>query len=175
MGQVAVWSGLANHHSSSQVDSAETAGRQNCTEPYRHRHSYKVTDTQRHRHTDRESCESKDTYSYTDRPRNRPKPHRDTHTETQFTIHHWFGRSVGHSHLNLSQTRLNVEIISDLLSHAKIRSDCVYLSPHSQREATPLKMAEWITNALKWNCLSKFIISAKVHSLKIVATWSANL
>ena len=60
---------LANHHSSSRVDSAETAGRQNCTGPYRHRHSYTVTDTQRHRHTDRESCEGKDTYSYTDRPR----------------------------------------------------------------------------------------------------------
>ena len=62
------------------------------------------------------------------------KPQRDTQTETQFTIHHWFDRSVGHSHFNLSQTRLNVEIISDLLSlKIKIRSDCVYLHPHSQR------------------------------------------
>ena len=122
-----IWA-LANHHSSSQVDSAETAGRQNCTEPYRHRHSYTVKDMLRHRHTERESCKGKD------RPRNRPKPHRDTHTETQFTIHHWFDRSVGHSHFNLSQTRLNVEIISDLLSlKIKIRSDCVYLYPHSQR------------------------------------------
>ena len=81
-----IWA-LANH-SSSQVDSAETAGRQNCTEPYRHRHSYTVTDTQRHRHTDTESCEGKDTCSYTDRPRNGPN-HRETHIQrrnSQFII-----------------------------------------------------------------------------------------
>ena len=77
---------LANHHSSSQVDSAETAGRQNYTEPYRHRHSYTVTDTQRHRHTDRESCEGKDTCSYTDRPRNGPKETHIQRRNSQFII-----------------------------------------------------------------------------------------
>ena len=90
-----IWA-LANHHSSSQVDSAETAGRQNCTEPYRHRHSYTLHS---HRHAETQTHRQRVVWGQRHTFIHRQtKPHRDTHTETQFTIHHWFDISVGHSH-----------------------------------------------------------------------------
>ena len=77
---------LANHHSSIRLTQQKLLGgriAQSHTDIDTLIH-YTVRDTQRHRHTDRESCEGKDTHSYTDRPN-----HTETHIQrrnSQFII-----------------------------------------------------------------------------------------
>ena len=86
---------LANHHSSIRLTQQKLLGgriAQSHTDTDTHIH-YTVTDTQKQTHRQRVVWGQRQIFIH-----RQTKPHRDTHTETQFTIHHWFDISVGHSH-----------------------------------------------------------------------------